>query len=166
MQLSKMDATYRAIALCLLVSISALVGCGSTEEPEDVVTYNHDYSEEFAIPVEVDTVLLTVGTSGYLPNNVDTTSVFIDTANSVDEFLRFDIEVVGRTYVRDERAVVDYRWRGDTLQVWCGYSRPWSWKSDFSPEKTSYPNPWFMAKRVNVTLPEGATVRYLGRWFE
>ena len=164
--MKNIDAKYRATVLCLLVLVSVLVGCSSTEEPEDVITYEHDYNVEFAIPADVDTVLLTVGTSGYLPKNIDTTSVFIDAAYSVDELLRFDVDVVGRTYVREERAVVDYQWRGDTLQVWCGHAGPWSWKSNPGPEKTSYPPPWFMARRVNVSLPEGVSIRYLGRWFE
>lgn len=152
------------VFLCLLVL--AAVGCSSSDEPEHVISYSHNYSEELAIPVNEDTVLLLVGTDGNLPSNIDTTGVFVDTAFSEANIMRLNVQVVGSTYTREDRAIVEHRWRGDTLQVWVGYRPPWSWETSTGFEKTSYPPPWFMAKRIDVRLPEGTAVRYLGRWFE
>ena len=76
---------------CLLAL--ALAGCSSTDGPVDVVSYGHDYEEELVLPVEAADVHLLVGTSGYLPSDVDTTTVFLDTAVSEPGILRLTIRV-------------------------------------------------------------------------
>lgn len=80
--------------------------------------------------------------------------------------LRLEIQVLGMTYDRNRLAVLDFRWAGDTLQVWCGYNQPRFWEPGSGTEKTSYPEPWFMPGRVDVKLPAEVGIRYLGRWFE
>ncbi len=166
MVFNRLSSLFLASAWCSLVLAVALVGCTTTEEPEPVPAYHHDYIKVLAVPVDTDTVLMMVGTSLSYSGNLDTTTVHIDTAPSEDELLRLEIQVLGMTYDRNRLAVLDYRWNGDTLQVWCGYHQPRSWEPGAGSEKTSYPEPWFMPGRVDVKLPAGVGVRYLGRWFE
>jgi len=144
----------------------AVAGCSSTDEPEHVVSYDHDYHEEFAVQVVADTVQLLVGANYGLPSNVDTTTVFIDTAVSEPGILGLDLRVLGFSYAPDDRAITGYSWRGDTLRVWCGTTAPAYRGPVGGAEKTSYPPPWFVAQRVDVRLPEGTAIKYLGRWFE
>jgi len=151
---------------CLILVLAVLGACDSGTEPENVVQYRHSYIEELVESAAVDTVLLLVGTVGSLPGDIDTTTVYIDTALAEEGTLRLNVHVLGRTYDPDDRAFVDHRWSGDTLQVWCGFTPPYSWKSDLPPNKTSYPQPWFMPSRVDVQIPDGVAVRYVGRWYE
>lgn len=54
-------------ASCLLCLAAVLVGCTTTEEPEPVPAYLHDYSKVLAVPVDTDTVLMMVGTNPSFP---------------------------------------------------------------------------------------------------
>lgn len=152
--------------LMRLLGVVLLAGCSTQEGPESVESYRHDYHADLAVAVAPDTVLLVVGTSGQLPGDLAATAVLINTAESADELLRLDLRVLGMTYDPYERATIDSRWRGDTLQVWCGHGPPRYWGPIVDYEKTSFVSPWFMPAQVGVTLPAGVHVRYLGRWFE
>lgn len=149
-----------------LLGTVLLVGCSTQEGPEPVTAYRHDYHADLTVEAAPDTVLLLVGTSGQLPGDLTETAVLINTTDSADELLRLDLRVVGMTYEPYERATITSRWRGDTLQVWCGHGPARAWGPVVDAEKTSYVAPWFMPAQVGVTLPTGTTLRYLGRWFE
>lgn len=154
----------RAAGLILLLAV--LGACDSGTGPEPVEQYRHRYVVELAASSAADTVLLQVGTNISLPDNVDTTAVFLDIAPAEEGAVRLGVHVLGLTYDPDDRAVVDHRWRGDTLQVWCGFMTPQFWGPGRPLDKTSYPPPWFMPERIDVQLPAGAVIRYVGRWFE
>jgi hypothetical protein len=150
----------------LTVLALATAGCSDVDEPPSVRSYAHDYAQELTTVASVDTVRLRVGVDFWVPETVDTTRVFIDTASSPDDTLRLTLGIVGHSYGAHDRATVLAGWYGDTLSVWCGVMEPLPPVAGIVGvgEKTSYPPPWFAATRVDVTLPAGVALEYLGRW--
>ena len=153
-----------SIAILTVASILYL-GCTSDDGTDLPPRIWHDYETSLVVPVSTDSVHVAIGTVAN-PQTSDPIEVFVNTAPSTDGLLRFDLRIVGESYDQTDRAVVEYRWSSDTLQVWCGLRSPFSWENVADLEKTTPKDLWFVPKRVDVSVPDGVQFRYLERWFE
>lgn len=62
-------------------------------------------------------------------------------------------------------AVVEHRWAGDTLFVWCNEDAATTWDYRFGADKTTPELSYLVADRIDVSVPGGVGFRYLGRWW-
>lgn len=151
------------LVMCGLLAMVA-GGCDGTEGPDLPPLYDVAYSDQLSAPAAGDSIYVALCTGvGWAPNRE--VRVYLDTQPSGDENVRLDLHVVGRVYDRNARAVIEHRWGGDTLFVWCAEQSPATWSYEMGADKTSPVPAWLLADRVDVSVPAGIGFRYVGRWW-
>jgi hypothetical protein len=145
-------------------AVMVVAGCNNSHIPKPPPYYNISYNEELTVAVPGDSVLVSIGTE-CKPGRDPGLSVYVDAQASDDGSARFNMHVVGFAYAQGQRAVINPTWAGDTLSIWCGAEEPRWPQSLQCVEKDSPALPWFFPERVDIVVPSGVGVRYIGRWY-
>ena len=151
------------VIMVFIASALAVVGCSVSDGPSFSSLHRQDYIDEYAVSAESDSVLLIVGEYWY-GDDPGQTGVFVSTEPSSDDTIRFRFHVIGETRERNDRAIIDHRWSGDTLRVSCSDHLPWEWEVVEEPSKTQPPTPWLLPERVDIMLPPRVDFRHIGLW--
>lgn len=156
---------FRITLIMYVVTLAAL-GCGSSEGlgPDPKPIHDRDFSQSAFISVAGDSALVLVGTS--LNGALKPARVYFDAIPSNPGRLHFNFHIVGETWVEDQPAVISSWWSGDTLRVWCAHGDMSELQFGPGYSKTTPKTSWLVPDRVDIAIPTGVGVRFLGNWYE